>query len=252
MKQFKGKQLNLWLLGTGILGFIHFACPYFTYHRNEGGLLGMILSGILILTGLFPEKIIPTVKKLYQPHKKIWNTLFLVIFIIVSAEMVLMIRGAQEQEMGRNDPVIVLGSDIKPDGTPTEMVVNRLERACQYLEDNPESIVIVCDGILMKNGMTEAQAMKNWLVEHGIEEKRILLEEKSLSTKENLENAMQLLEDPAQEVLISTNAFHQFRAQKLAHDLGMNAKPLTSPTPWYVVPTYYLRELMAIIAQFVL
>lgn len=252
MKQFKGKQLNLWFLGTGILGFIHFACPYFTYHKNEGGLLGMILSGILILTGIYPEKIIPTVKKLYRAHKKTWNVLFLVIFIIVTAEMTLMIRGAQEQETGRNDPVIVLGSDIKPDGTPTEMVVNRLERACRYLEDNPESIVIVCDGIRMKNGMTEAQAMKNWLIGHGIEEKRILLEEKSLSTKENLENARQLLEDPEQEVLIATNAFHQYRAQKLAHDLGMNAKPLTAPTPWYVVPTYYLRELMAIIAQFVL
>lgn len=252
MKQYRQEKLNLWLIGTGVPGFILFAWPYFHDHENAGGIVGMLLCGLMILCGVFPQWVKTTIFPWIRKHRKPVTVITSLILGVILLETGLMAYGGYQREVGDSKVVVILGSDLHEDGSPTDLVVNRLEKGLAYANAHPDSRIIVCGGLVSASGVKEAEGMKTWLISRGFDEERIYTDTESRSTKENLENAMKYLDDPEGLIIISTNNFHQFRAQTLARQLGLNTQVLSASTPWYVWPTYYLRELMAIPAQFVL
>ncbi|MDY0395908.1 YdcF family protein [Virgibacillus halophilus] len=93
--------------------------------------------------------------------------------------------------------------------------------------------------------VTEAQAIASYLVNHGIDEERILLEKESTSTSENLLFSKQLY--PIKEAVIVSNDFHLFRATSEADKIGIKAYPLAAKTPTAVKWKLYIREYAAIL-----
>lgn len=166
--------------------------------------------------------------------------------VFLAAEGVIIGYGQTEPKKGA-DYVIVLGARVS--GTkPTYNLEQRLKKAYQYLSDNPSTKAILSGGQGRGEDISEAAAMKEYLSQHGISEERLILEDKSVNTDENLTFSMERLESRDASVVIVSNRFHLFRALRLARKKGMkNVQGLGAPVKWYTVPNMYVREGFAVI-----
>lgn len=103
------------------------------------------------------------------------------------------LRGAKSDAQPDADYLVILGAAVY--GTePSPALRDRLDWAILYLEESPDTIAVVSGGQGPDEGISEAQAMKNYLVAHGISEERILMEDQSTSTKENLLYSFSIIE----------------------------------------------------------
>ena len=97
--------------------------------------------------------------------------------------------------------IIVLGFQLNPDGTMKEELIGRLETALACAKQYPNAWLLCTGGpTAQSNGVSEAAAMGAWLMENGIPEERILLEERSLTTTENAQHCCELLRNNYPEV----------------------------------------------------
>ena len=91
------------------------------------------------------------------------------------------------------DYLVVLGARVDEDGQPSYSLRYRLEAALAYLEAHPATAAVLSGGQGDDEPTTEAACMYGWLVEHGVEASRLLLEGKSSNTQENLRNSLALI-----------------------------------------------------------
>lgn len=168
----------------------------------------------------------------------------LTLFVAVEAAIIGYSRREPEQEP---DYLIVLGAQVR--GTiPSLMLQYRIDEAAQYMLKHPDVIAIVSGGKGADEGISEALAMQEGLIAKGIEAERILLEDQSTSTKENLEFSKQYLDVEQNQVLVVTSDFHVLRAVGIAKKAGYRkVEGLSAKSVWYLVPSHYVREFMAVI-----
>ena len=91
--------------------------------------------------------------------------------------------------------------------------------------------------------------MKKYLVEKGISADRIISEDKSVNTSENIKNSLELSGISSGEIVLITDGFHQYRSGYIAKRYGVRASAVNAKTSLnglLLTPTYYVRELMAI------
>ena len=117
------------------------------------------------------------------------------------------------------DYCLILGAQMKNHG-PSDVLRRRLDKAIVYLEENPETMVIVSGGQGVNEPVTEARGMRDYLTKKGISQERILLEEKSGNTCENLRYSSEFLDPVKDSVVLVTNNFHMFRATGIAKKIG--------------------------------
>lgn len=173
------------------------------------------------------------------------------VFIILAAVIsVFMIRAANSPPKGECT-VIVLGCKVRGE-TPSSMLYYRAMSAYRYLEANPSAVCIASGGQGADELISEAECVKRILLENGIAEERIILEDKSTSTDENIRFSLQKMEEYgiSGNVALATNEFHQLRAQMIAKSYGLESFSLTSHTLDYLLPTYWLREWFGVVYQF--
>ena len=152
----------------------------------------------------------------------------------------------------QEEVAIVLGAGLNKDQV-TPHLAERLNTALLFAKQNPNAYLIVSGGLGERQLITEAEAMKRYLVDRGVPAARIIQEEASASTYENLVFSQQILQEKFPEevrIALITNDFHIYRALSLAHDLGLNAYPLGAPTPWNAWLLNYLRESVAVFNLF--
>lgn len=143
--------------------------------------------------------------------------------------------------------VIILGARING-STITKSLKNRLDTALRYLSKNKTTVAIVSGGRGNGEDISEALAMKNYLVKYGIEESRIQLEDKSTNTNENLIFSSEFIKDKSKKVIIVTNSFHLYRALQIAKKQNYkHVSGLGAPTDKVLVVSYYIREVLAVI-----
>ena len=141
------------------------------------------------------------------------------------------------------DAIIILGSQVLPDGTPNIQLKWRLDKALEILQTRTVPVV-VCGAQGDDEPLPEAEAMRNYLINAGIDEALILTDPDSFNTRENLQNAARLLEGlegySVQKVLIVTSDYHLPRALALAEDEGFTASGVPSPTlgGWNTIRNY--------------
>ena len=138
---------------------------------------------------------------------------------------------------------IVLGMALE-NGKPTADLELRLDTAVQYLERNPGSTVILSGGNPDESGRTEAVVMHDLLIERGIEEERMILEDQSDTTKANFKNISQLIDPDAPVVLITSN-YHMDRAVQIAKSAGFsNILRLPAPSSSITFGSNVMLEIM--------
>lgn len=167
----------------------------------------------------------------------------LVYFCIVEIPI---IKNARTDKDAERPYLIVLGAAVYGD-RPSLTLVRRLEGALDYLEKYPESVAIVSGGMGPGETVTEAQAMHDWLRSRGIDEERIIQEDKATSTKENLSFSFEKIRErgdsPEGNVAIVSSAYHLFRAKSMARLQGVDAAGVAAPWGFpMVMLNYFIRE----------
>lgn len=140
----------------------------------------------------------------------------LTLFFVVEGIIVSHFKERGEQDL---DYIIVLGAQVRESG-PSLVLRYRLDAACEYLMENKDTVCIVTGAKGYNEPVSEAEGMKRYLVEKGIDEARILMEEKATSTMENLLFSQEFLDKETDRVGVVTNDFHLFRAMSLARHQG--------------------------------
>jgi uncharacterized SAM-binding protein YcdF (DUF218 family) len=149
------------------------------------------------------------------------------------------------------DYIIVLGARVK--GTVPSLALQfRIDHAAEYLKKNPDTIVIASGGKGPGEDISEAESIKNELIDHGINESRILLEDKSTTTYENIGFSKKLIPKNAEIGLVVTNDFHIFRAKMIANNEGLELSGLPAKTPIQALFKSYVREYLALTKFFIL
>ena len=103
---------------------------------------------------------------------------------------------------------------------PSKALQYRLDEAIVYLEENPDTKAIVSGGQGKDEYISEAQGMYDYLVAKGIDPDRIIQEEQSENTFQNLTYSAEFLDKEHNSVGIVSNNFHIFRAVKIARKAG--------------------------------
>ena len=145
--------------------------------------------------------------------------------------------------------VIVLGAAVYGE-TPSISLRHRADRALEHLNANPAAVAVVSGGQGEGEDISEAECMRRYLRERGVADSRILVEDRSTSTLENLTFSKQVIEgaggDPARVAVVSSS-YHLYRAGRMAAALGMEAEGLRSSDGYPVYMTgMYLREALAV------
>ena len=144
--------------------------------------------------------------------------------------------------------VVVLGAQVYSAERMGMSLKNRVERAAEYLLENPESRCVVTGGQGGNEPCPESLTARNALVRLGIEPERIFAEDRSRNTRENLKYAMEAVQEYGldTEVVVVSQSFHLYRAVRLAESAGFTASGLAAETDPIIYPSYYGRELLSL------
>jgi uncharacterized SAM-binding protein YcdF (DUF218 family) len=155
-------------------------------------------------------------------------------------------NGKRPQATGRYDTMIVLGAKVRTGGVPTRALQYRLDVAAAYAASHPHVTIVVSGGQGADEDATEASVMKRYLIAQGIDATRIIEEDRSTSTYENILFTRELL--PHMKALtIVTNDYHLERAKVLARRQGLRVDTLGAPTPARIQRKVREREKLAIL-----
>lgn len=211
--------MHIILCLLGIIFVLYFLCiAFFVGHGTNFYFIWLFLGIAAIIFSALLKK------GFFAAHIPLWmRRTFLVAFCIGCGIFLFVegciISGFSEKGQQDVDYVIVLGAQMKASG-PSKALRYRLDEAIRYLNENQESKVIVSGGQGPDEHISEAQGMYDYLVENGIDEDRILMEDKSKNTFQNLTFSAEFLDREQDSVAVVSNNFHVFRAVKIARKAG--------------------------------
>lgn len=139
------------------------------------------------------------------------------------------------------DYIIVLGAGIKGEQVPP-LLASRIDQGIEILKKNPKALVIMSGGQGKGEDIPEGEAMARYAINKGIDESKIIIEDKSTNTKENLLFSSKLMIKESPRVGLVTTSYHVFRALIIAKDLGIRCIGFGSVTKWYFTLNALIRE----------
>jgi len=177
------------------------------------------------------------------------TSLIAVAIIVCAVVSGFMVSAMRLEPTASDTTVIVLGARVTGE-RPSLILQLRLEVAAAYLDQNPAAAAVLSGGLGENAYVSEAEAMKRWLVANGICESRLFLEEHSTNTFENITFSQAIISENGlpQNVVIATDGFHMFRAHGHARQAGLEPSSIPSRTPLRLLPFYWAREIAAILA----
>jgi len=147
---------------------------------------------------------------------------------------------------------ILLGSKVIG-SKPSIMLTERINTAYKLLKENKDLKIIVSGGQGEYEDISEAQCMKETLVKKGIDSNRIIMEDKSTNTEENIKFSKEyVLKFNTNDIVIISDAFHQLRAHKIAEKENLNPYSYSANTQFWLLPTYWVREWFGLMEQILL
>jgi len=238
----------------GIPCFLIFFLPmaFSATSLSLGNIGGMGASLLLVLYCLFQNKIHSLLLYLWG-IKPVRVLLLLLCACVLSVLLVVLSALAGIfRTMCHTAPVentvVVLGCMVRGD-VPSLSLQYRIDTAYGCLQENPDAVCILSGGQGNYENVSEAACMARELIRMGISEDRLILEDKSTSTYENLLYSAEIIRQKGLEskVTIVSSDFHLFRGCLAARDCGLTATARGSKSVWYLFPTYLIREACAVV-----
>ena len=236
--------------------------------KNIKNLLGLFLGITICIGTLFPMLMGEYLQRatwidvhnLNKPYYCIEMFIETIIFEIVVyleciliSTIILTIKAAKHIPKYDKDYILILGCKIKNDGSLTPLLKGRVDKAIEFFKlqkekTNKDIIFIPSGGKGNDEVISEAEAMKNYLIEKGINKNKIILEDKSKNTYENIKNSNKIINKKAN-IAFSTTNYHVFRAGVIAFSLGLNIEGIGSNTKKYYFINAFIREFIATIYE---
>lgn len=240
------------LIVIGMLCILYFiAITIFIGYFNVYNFIWIFMGALFILLYKLRIKIV----KLLYKTKKIIRLFILIIlsafalsFVIIETFIILESRN-KNTENGYY--LIVLGAGL--DGAnPSLTLLQRINKAVEFLDKNMEAMVVVSGGKGVRETVTEAEVMSKILQNNKIAKTRIIMEDRSSNTYENLLYSGNLIEKNKKVVIVSSG-FHLFRAKSIAKKMGYkDVGGIASKTPLLLLPNYYIREYLAVLKEIII
>lgn len=236
----------LWLLGIASTAYFIFyymmidVTNVFTYFWLVFG-IACLLAGWLVLWVRRHPEILPAwlLRTVF-----VITALGILVFLVI--EGILLGYGHSQPDKGA-DYVIVLGARVRGEKV-TYNLQTRLDKAYDYLADNPQTKVVLSGGQGVGEDISEAEAMSRYLQGKGIASERLILEDQSVNTNENMEFSIEKIGSKDKNIVIVSNSFHIFRAMGIARKMGLShVQGLGSGVKWYTAPNMYVREAVAVV-----
>lgn len=238
----------LLLLGIVCLGY--FICiAFFVGHGSNFYFIWLFLGLFAILWSILLKR------GIWAQHFPRWfKRIFLLLVCIAGILFVIVetciISGFSEKGPDGLDYLIVLGAQVKTNG-PSKALQYRLDEAIRYLEENPDTQVIVSGGQGADEHISEAQGMYDYLVEKGVDPSRIIKEDQSRNTFQNLTFSAEFLDKEKNSVGVVSNNFHVFRAVKIAKKAGyQNACGIAAKGEPFLQYNNMMREFFGVMKDF--
>lgn len=194
-------------------------------------------------------------KFVFKNNKKILisiSLLMIVGFSLFAVVFGLILSGASAPTAQDAGTIIVLGCRVDGD-EPSSMLMRRADAALSYLQEHPACDIIVTGSTGRWATISEAEAIKRYLVNHGVDENRIYLDEYATNTDENLKYSADIIRQNnlSDNVVIATDRFHQYRAARFAQKYGLTSSPLPCTTEFAYSFSFWCREVLAVIRSIV-
>lgn len=204
--------------------------------------LGFVALALMVIFDVF--------KKIPKPVRIVGLVSGSLCALVLIFVMGLVLSGFTQTGKENLDVIIVLGAQVHKT-RPSAVLQYRLDKAVEYLNDNPNTICIVSGGQGPNEPFSEGYGMSEYLKNKGIDESRIIIEDKSTSTTENIIYSKQFIDDDAS-VGIVTNNFHVYRAVRVAKKQGLkNVTGIAAYSVWTFTPNNVLREVFGVIKYFI-
>lgn len=227
--------------------------------------LGIVL-GFLALFGLLgSQTLYYVISKLLISSEKQFikftldiciNATLSYLYTLIIATLYCNIKAAKHIPEYNKDFVIILGSKINKDGSLPPLLKGRVDKALDFgnkqYEITKKKIIYVPSGGKGNDEVTsEAEAIKKYLIEKGIKDKQILIEDKSTSTFENMKFSKNKIDETKKDAKISfsTTNYHVFRSGVIANEQGIDIEGMGSVTKWYFYTNALIREFIANLVQ---
>ncbi len=244
----------------GIFGVMAALClGYYIFAASYAGIASAFLSFWLLAAVGF---VILMILCILHKKKAIFNLIpkwlkigIVVIFIIGVAVFItmecLIVSKMNSKADEKADYVVVLGAQVRGERI-TKSLAKRLDAAYAYLAENDDAKVVCTGGQGNGEDITEAFAEKRYLMEKGIDESRIIMEDKSTSTYENLKFALDIIDDENADIAIVTNNFHVYRAVMLGKHVGFkNVQGIAAESDNRLLLNYMVREGLALFKEII-
>ncbi|MEE0862749.1 MAG: ElyC/SanA/YdcF family protein [Lachnospiraceae bacterium] len=138
--------------------------------------------------------------------------------IATTSGRILSIEEASKED--KVDCIIVLGAAVRPDGTPSAMLRDRLEKAVELYEAGVSDTIIV-SGDHREDNYDEVNTMKYFLMDAGIPSEDIFMDHGGLSTYDTMYRAVNVF--GVKKAVVVTQKYHMYRALYIAKSLGIDA-----------------------------
>lgn len=238
----------LWWIAAGILAVAAVPCAFW----------GPARFGLYAFGGLALGAGVVAFAMQHAERHRFWRVLarlgqvafalFLVSFALI--EGIILAGESADPEAEQADYVLVLGGGLIGN-QPSLTLQARLDVAYDFLTAHPDARAILCGGQGPDEIIAEGDAMKNYLVNRGIAEDRLLTETHSTSTIENIANAYELYLAPLSSkpaTAVITSEFHLARARQLMAAQGLDPYGLPAPTPYRSLSVvYHVREYCSVL-----
>lgn len=150
---------------------------------------------------------------------------------------------------GKVDYMIILGAQVREE-KPSKALTLRMQKALELWESCGEPTLLLSGGQGDGESITEAECTRRFLTEQGIPKDKMILEDRSVSTQENLRFCAELTDCKEKKTAIVSNNFHIYRALKLAEKQGyQNVCGIAAESDWRYQIHYMVREAFALVKE---
>ena len=243
----KRKLPASWLLFTGLCllgGCILFVPGYRFSAWVTFGLAGLVLTYqfLKILAKRFP--------RFAKYSRRLLTAGICAVALAAVITGIFIVRASSGTPEPKCDYLIVLGAGVNG-SVPSLTLRERLDAALEYLENNETTICIVSGGQGPGEDITEAACMSRWLLDKGVPQDRIILEEQATSTEENLTFSFAMISEQTgtapKAVGIVSSEYHLYRAGLMARKQGISPVLIPAKTTYLSLRiNYYMREIVGV------
>ncbi len=220
---------------------------------NAGNAAGIVVSLTALLISCGWNEFITLLDAIWQSAagKAVLTGAVLMLSVSAVYAFILSVNMLKAMRKGPEKPDILVVLGCKVNGErPSRMLRRRLNAAFEYMCKHQGVRCIVSGGKGSDEKITEAEAMKRYLVSKGIDECRIIKEEKSSSTDENMRNSLEIIGMLGidRRITVVTDGFHQYRAGLIAKKHGAaEIHAISAQTEPRYIFTYWIREWLGLI-----